>query len=416
MFRKKVKALLCTAAVIVMAAAGLGGCRESGEIEFWNLCTGPDGENMVALIDGFNATNPEYRVKNVTMEGGDLYTKIPTVVNSKKGIPDLALINDISRLRMFYEQGLLEPVDETLTVHVPELSKDSYRAAAWEVGIWDQKQYSIPLDVGVTGIVYNKDLVDQYAPHALDDNVITVDEMMEILPKAKADGLRTHTPAFFPYEQMVSLAKQQGGELFDENDNPTINTPAFRQALQTLKDIIDQGGGSDNGEDNLQLFMSKGSVFTHTGVWDKNSLNKAEDLNWGMCNTLAYDPAVYYNVSFTNQFIMLRDEKRSEEKEKVIAQFLDYIRVHSDVWARSGQVPASNAVDEMDEFKDMKQYLFIESPEEEKAIVINTFRYGGYASDAFGAVLNDVLYGNIGIGDALAQVQKEVEDKIAQAQ
>ena len=370
---------------------------------------------MVALIDGFNATNPEYKVKNVTMEGGDLYTKIPTVVNSKKGIPDLALINDISRLRMFYEQGLLEPVDDTLTVHVPELSGDSYRAAAWDVGTWDGKQYSIPLDVGVTGIVYNKDLVDKYAPGALDDNVITVAEMMEILPKAKADGLRTHTPAFFPYEQMVSLAKQQGGELFDENDNPTINTPEFKQALQTLKDIIDAGGGSDNGEDNLQLFMSEGSVFTHTGVWDKNSLDKAENLNWGMCNTLAYDPNVYYNVSFTNQFIMLKDDKRSEEKEKVIADFLNYVREHSDVWARSGQVPASNAVDNMDEFKSMKQYLFIESPAEEEAIVINTFRYGGYAGDAFGAVLNDVLYGNMDIDDALVQVQKEVEDKIAQA-
>ena len=53
---------------------------------------------------------------------------------------------------------------------------------------------------------------------------------MEILPKAKADGIATHTPAFFAYEQMVSLAKQQGGELFDENDNPTINTPEFKQA------------------------------------------------------------------------------------------------------------------------------------------------------------------------------------------
>ena len=113
---------------------------------------------------------------------------------------------------------------------------------------------------------------------------------------------------------------------------------------------------------------------------------------------------------------MLKDDKRSKEKEKVIADFLNYVRVHSDVWAKSGQVPASNAVDDMDEFKNMKQYLFIESPEEENAIVINTFRYGGYASDAFGVVLNDVLYGNMSIDDALAQVQKEVEDKIAQAQ
>ena len=69
---------------------------------------------------------------------------------------------------------------------------------------------------------------------------------------------------------------------------------------------------------------------------------------------------------------MLKDDKRSKEKEKVIADFLNYVRVHSDVWAKSGQVPASNAVDDMDEFKNMKQYLFIESPEEEKC---NCYQY-----------------------------------------
>lgn len=415
MLKKIMKAVTCTL-VLVIVCAGLAGCgKKSKEIEFWNLCTGPDGENMVTLIDSFNATNPEYTIKNVTMENKDLYTKIPTVVNSGKGIPDLALINDISRLRSFYESGLLDTVDN-LTAHVPELSKAGYRPAAWDVGTWDGKQYSIPLDVGVTGIIYNKDLVDKYAPAALDDNVITVDEMMEILPKAKADGLVTHTPAFFAYEQMLSLAKQQGGELFDKDDKPTINTPEFKNAIQTLKDIIDQGGGSDNGEDNLQLFMSGGSVFAHTGVWDANSLNKAEGLNWGITNTLAYDPDIIDNICFTNQFILLKDENRSDEKEKVIADFLNYIREHSDIWAKSGQVPASNAVDDFEEFKSMKQYLFVSSDQEENAMVINTFRYGGYASDAFSTVLNDMLYGNIGIDEGLAQVQKEVEDKIAQAE
>ena len=95
MFKKKAAKLFMAAAVTALTVVGATGCGEKKEIEFWNLCTGPDGENMVALIDGFNATNPEYKIKNVTMEGGDLYTKIPTVVNSGTGIPDLALINDI---------------------------------------------------------------------------------------------------------------------------------------------------------------------------------------------------------------------------------------------------------------------------------------------------------------------------------
>lgn len=64
MFLKKIKKIFCGAAVMTMMAMIISGCGESKEIEFWNLCTGPDGENMVALIDGFNATNPEYKVKN----------------------------------------------------------------------------------------------------------------------------------------------------------------------------------------------------------------------------------------------------------------------------------------------------------------------------------------------------------------
>lgn len=63
MFKKKAAKLFMAAAVTALTVVGATGCGEKKEIEFWNLCTGPDGENMVALIDGFNATNPEYKIK-----------------------------------------------------------------------------------------------------------------------------------------------------------------------------------------------------------------------------------------------------------------------------------------------------------------------------------------------------------------
>lgn len=44
-----------------------GGSSESAkEIEFWNFFTGPDGDVMQELIDGFNDTDPEYKIKNVS--------------------------------------------------------------------------------------------------------------------------------------------------------------------------------------------------------------------------------------------------------------------------------------------------------------------------------------------------------------
>ena len=42
------------------------------------------------------------------------------------------------------------------------------------------------------------------------------------------------------------------------------------------------GGGSMQGDDNLNLFINGMSIFVHTGVWDYNAINQAKNLNWGM--------------------------------------------------------------------------------------------------------------------------------------
>ena len=140
-----------------------GGSSESAkEIEFWNFFTGPDGDVMQELIDGFNDTDPEYKIKNVTMQSGDLYTKIPTVVNSGEGIPDLTIV-DVARIPGFYAQGLLEPMTFVME-NAPEIKKENYRDTVWDTGTFDGEQYAIPLDMGVIGVAYNEDLVAKYAP------------------------------------------------------------------------------------------------------------------------------------------------------------------------------------------------------------------------------------------------------------
>ena len=81
------------------------------------------------------------------MASGDLYTKIPTVVNSGKGIPDLTIV-DVARIPMFYAQGLLESMKPVLDA-APEIKKENYKAAVWDTGTFDGEQYAVPLDMGV---------------------------------------------------------------------------------------------------------------------------------------------------------------------------------------------------------------------------------------------------------------------------
>lgn len=419
--RAGVSACLVSALVLgTLTGCGSGDGGDGGEdqsaakeIEFWNFFTGPDGETMQELIDGFNATDPEYTIKNVTMESGDLYTKIPTVVNSGEGIPDLTIV-DVARIPGFYAQGLLEPMT-TVMEAAPEIKKENYRETVWDTGTFDGEQYAIPLDMGVIGVAYNEDLVEKYAPNVLDDNRITIDEIKEIIPKAAADGIVTIPVSFFGYEQALSMARSEGAELFADETTPNIDSPEFTKAVQTLKDIVDMGGCSEEGEDNLQLFMAGEVIFCPDGVWDRSALNEIEGLNWSLTNSICYsadDPL--YNYANSNQFVMLKNEDRSDEKEAVIADFIDYVRENTLSWAGSGQVPASNAADDEPEFQELDQYFFVSTPEMESSVQFKDYKYTGYADDAINAVFGDILFGHISVEEGLAQAQQQAEDNIAQ--
>lgn len=383
-----------------------------GTIEFWNFFTGPDGDNMNNLVKAFNATNPAYTINNVTMASGDMYLKIPTVVNSGTGVPDLCIV-DVARIPMFQNQGLLDPMDAVLEAK-PEIKKENYRDAVWDTGTFDGEQYSVPLDMGVTGLVYNKSLVEKYAPGVLDDNVVTVDEIMKMIPAAKADGIITLPVSFFTYEMALSLAAQEGGYIFKEDGvTPNINSPEIKKAYQTLIDIQKAGGGSEDGDDNLQLFINGMSIFVHTGVWDYNAL-KQSDIDWGMTNTIAYSPDKIVNLANSNQFVMFKSGERTDEKTAVIADFLDFVRENTLEWARSGQVPASRGADSEDEFKNMPAYFYVSSPEIEKSIIFRSYKYGGIADDAVWATHMEAVWGRMPLDEMLDVAQRQTEDNIAQ--
>jgi multiple sugar transport system substrate-binding protein len=413
---KPLRMALALMLALVLMLGGLASYAEGGDgttIEFWNFFTGPDGANMNNLIEAFNATGPAYPVNNVTMAGGDMYTKIPTVVNSGTGVPDLCIV-DVARIPMFQAQGLLESMDPILESK-GEIKKENYRNAVWETGTIDGVQYSIPLDMGVTGLLYNKDLVAQYAPNVLDDNVVTVDEIMQIIPVASADGIITLPVQFFTYEQALALAAQEGAFPFAEDGvTPTVNSPELVKAYQTLADIQAAGGGAEEGDDVLQLFINGLSIFCHTGVWDYNALVQNPDLDWGMTNTIAYSPDKVVNYSNSNQFVLLKSNERSAEKLAVIADFLDFVRENTLEWARSGQVPASRGADGEAEFQERPAYFYVSAPEIEDTIVFRSYRYGGLVDDAVWSIHSKAIWGEMTPQEVLDQAQKEAEDKIAQ--
>ncbi len=103
--RKSIISMLLAATFMLLVA----GCSndDKNTITFWTPLTGDDGAYMDEIVKEYNATDPEIKVKHVITS--DMYTKLSTVLNSGKGIPDLTIIH-ADRVPSYVKQGVLEPM------------------------------------------------------------------------------------------------------------------------------------------------------------------------------------------------------------------------------------------------------------------------------------------------------------------
>jgi len=413
----KKKAVLMFTILFVFAMA-LSGCNSSSsssgssknEILFWNPFTGPDGENMKQIVDEYNKTNPEFKVKNLSIAEGDMYTKIPTVVNSGKGIPDLTIVH-AERIKQFVDNDMLTPYDDLLADY-PEIKAENYVPAGWNIGDIDGSRYSVPLDVHSFVMYYNKELLEKYAPNALDDNVITFDEIREAGERSKKDGITgfglTWTRPIF-----LSIYNQLGGDITSDGETPTLNTPEAKEALELIKGLVDDKIANKDGEDPGQLFQSGKAIFYPEGIWMQNGLNEAKNLNWGLTNFPQISPDNIVNWTSSHQFVMFKDENRSEEKTKGMMDFLDYVRQHSLPWAKAGQNPAALETLDNSEYKEMPQSFLVEDPELQKTLKIFDYKYNGFVVEEIDKLVGDAAFGKLDIDERLEKAQKAIEDKIA---
>lgn len=403
--------------ILVVLFLFLVGCgqqaEENKEITFWNPFTGADGENMQQIIDEYNATEPEYPINNVSIAEADMYSRIPTVVNSGTGIPDLNVIH-AERLVQFQESDLLQTFDEHLADY-EGITADNYVSTAWDIGEIDGERYSVPLDIHTFALYYNPTLVEEYGPGVIDDNVVTYDEMREVAEAAAEDdvysfGLTWMWRAFYP------TLTQMGGELSEDGVNPTLDTQETRDVFQFYADLYEDGITNPEGTDPLQLFVNDELVFWPAGIWMQNELINSE-VEYGMLHypQMSDDENEAVNWASSHQFVMFNSDERSEEKTKGVMDFIDWIRDNSFEWAKAGQVPASLTLLNNEEYQTMPHAFFVETPERQESMRINDYKHYGYTTEWLNANFLDVIYGRIDVDEAAADFNKEVQDKIDQS-
>ncbi|WP_053367635.1 ABC transporter substrate-binding protein [Bacillus sp. FJAT-27245] len=416
MKKSRLAMILMLIAALVLSACSSGSEKSSGdskkekkEIVLWSGTTGPDGDLIKKDIDRYNATNPDYKVKIVAMEGGVLGNKLASVTRSGKGVPDIALIAS-EAVSTYHSQGMLEPWDEF--IDGTEVKGENYLAEAWNVGTVEDSQFGVPATMGSWVMYYNKDLVDKYVPGAADDNIITYEEVMKAGEAAKADGIYAYGFTW-PMQNFNNLYLQMGGK-FSDGEKPTIDNEIAVKTIEQFKKMHDLGYMNKKGEDMNKLFNNGKVIFLPEGTWMLSQMSKITDFEWAETFTPQWDAARVIQGSGADQFAMFKSKERSKEKIKSIVKFIEWLQGNQTEWIKSGANPTSLGMLDNEEYTSMPQSFLLKTDEARKAVTIITDPGSSYVFGEIDSSLWDMIQGKVDIKEQLKKIQQTVNDKMGQ--
>lgn len=412
---KMVRNLLLLCGTLVFGLSFLTACGEDeNEIVLVNPFVGADGDNFQDLIDAFNATNPEFTIRNVAMEQDAMYASISTAFPTGRGIPDLAVVH-AERIQNFVQNNMLISWNDLLA-DFPEFKAENYLASAWEIGEIDGNRYGVPLDIHTWVLYYNKDMMEYYGvSHVLDDGILTFDEIFyvgEIMEAAGSDNATIGLTWMWP--NFLSVYRQMGGNITEDGINPTLYNDISIAAFELLHELYTSGFSNENGEDASSLFQTGQLMFIPEGIWYLNTANTIESFEWGLSHKPQYSVDNIVNWSSSHQFVMFESDERGDELALAIVEFIDWVRENSIDWARAGQNPAALAILNSSEFQAMPQAFLLQSDEAQESLVIFEYLYNGFVSDEINRIGFDIVFGNLDVREGLQSAEQAVIDMIAQ--
>ena len=377
---------------------------KKGTLEFWTVFTGADGTSMQAMVDAYNATDPDYTVNHRAIEANDLYLKMPLAVQSKQDVPDIA-INHIERIRAFKDSDFL--TDITPYLEDAGVKAENYNEKAWKMSDLDDGHYGVPLDVHTYVLYTNMDLYEEYGAGELDDGILTWDEVYAAGERLKDTDIIPMGMGWLRVKFLASYA-QLGGTLSADGTTPDFNNPEAHKVLQNWIDLEAAGYTNKEGDQPWEMFLGGSMLFCPEGQWMYNNIKEA-GMNVQMDDYPVFDADVKGNWTSSHQFVFPKSDSRDEEMTIAALQFIDYIGNNSIEWARAGQTPAHVSIKDNAEFKEMPQAFLADENEELK---IYDYKYYGYAVEALDKVLPEMWWGRISLDDGFNQAVQETKDKI----
>lgn len=348
--------------LILLPASTLFGCHAVGTrvitVRFWNGFTGPDGRTMLHLVKRFNAQNPNIHVLMQRMDWSTYYNKL-FVAGIGHRAPELFVIHTRAMER-FARAGFVRPNDDLISGPTPIDIRD-IDANVWNAVEFGGKHYSIPLDVHVMGMYYNRKLFReagvtdaQGQPKPPTNRAEFMEAMRKMTRPASGDRPQQYGFVFTNFETNVyTFMRQYGGEFFTPDYSRCImNNPQNVAALQFCVDLIRKDKVAPPPENfDSWIGLRQGKIgMAFEGIYMLADLQKEKDLDFSGAPV----PQIgdHRAVWADSHNLCLRADLHGPELQATW-RFIKFLSDNSLDWAEGGQVPVRKSLRATPRFRAM---------------------------------------------------------------
>ena len=337
--------------------------------------------------------------------------KLALAAGDDSACPHL-IVSYATDLAFLADSGRIIPMEETFAQY-PEFdfSLERYNPACKELNMYNGKRYAVTLDFPSEGMYANMELVNQYCPEVLEDNVVTWDEIKAVGEKLKADGVEDICVLTSEWA-MNSLitAYLQYAKTWSTEDalDLAFDKEAMIKGVQLWKDCYDAGYLWDEGDDCAGLFAEGEAIFFSGGNWCMNAV-KDYGFDFRFLASPQLDPNNVVLYGDAHSF-MQPERSYTDAERRAIAQWIAYFYDHSIDWAQAGSLIAASEPRATDEFAQLPQAFVANNYEPYSPM----YKYNSILTTT---VINGFdwqpVYGYISAQDYADAIEKQTLDVIA---
>ncbi len=203
----------------------------ASEVLFWHFWGGEDQHVVDGIVERFNASQSEFRVRAVAMPGNNMDLKLFLAIAG--GDPPDLVNQDDPIVADWAHRGAIVPIEELATAEEMRRVRSDLLPAALRLGEYDNRLFALCNGLDIRALYYNKSLLDEHGlkpPSTLAD----LDHIAStIAPPGRS---RYSQVGYLPDSRRLwAWGTVFGGDFYDEAKKaPTLDDPRIVAALEWM--------------------------------------------------------------------------------------------------------------------------------------------------------------------------------------